>query len=391
MKIYHYIALVFVLTLAHCKPDEEPEIAPEIRFSSDRSGFESAENETFTFTVNLDKAGEETVRVDYETIDVTATADEDYIPVEGSLTFSPGQTSKTIDVTIIVDDFLESDEQFIVKLSNPINSFLKDNLQEATGTIRNDDNTLSITEEGYTSADSYPGMNLVWSDEFNDDGIDLGNWTYDVGANGWGNQELQNYTTSSDNSYTQDGKLVIVAQEISDGVYNSARLKSIGLQEFQYGRIDVRAILPVDDGLWPAIWMLGADFPSDGWPSCGEIDIMELVGSNPRRIHGTVHWGANNSQHQYTGQGVSIPFPETFADEFHVFSIIWEENSIRWLLDDEEYYSIDGNVTGTQAYPFNDEFFFIMNVAVGGEWPGPPSENTTFPEFMAVDYVRVFQ
>ena len=153
----------------------------------------------------------------------------------------------------------------------------------------------------------------------------------------------------------------------------------------------MRALLPVDKGMWPAVWMLGSDWPTSGWPACGEIDIVELVGSNPQRIHGTAHWGVDNSQHQESGQGISISFPETFADEFHVFSIEWEENSITWFLDDEEYFSLDSGDMNGQPYPFNQPFFFIMNVAVGGNWPGPPDETTTFPEFMAVDYVRVFQ
>ncbi|NNE55042.1 MAG: family 16 glycosylhydrolase [Flavobacteriales bacterium] len=388
--IMFFFLFAGIVTFVQCrKPDPEP-VIPAISFASDKTAFETSDNAVFDFQVKLSESTDNTVTVVYETEDISAEEGADYEAVSGTLTFAPGETSKTISVNIVIDEFLEADEQFKVVLSNPVNGYLLDNVQEAVGTIKNEDDNLAISDEGYTSADSYPGMTLIWSDEFDGDEIDPAHWTYDLGDNGWGNQELQNYTSSDDNSYTQDGKLVIVARD-EGGSYTSARLKSIGLQEFQYGRIDVRALLPVDVGMWPAIWMLGANYPEVGWPACGEIDIMELVGSNPRRIHGTVHWGANNSMHQYDGQGVSLPFPDTFADEFHVFSIEWEENSIRWLLDDEEYFSIDGNVTGTQDYPFNDEFFFIMNVAVGGQWPGDPDSSTTFPEFMAVDYVRVFQ
>ena len=128
-------------------------------------------------------------------------------------------------------------------------------------------------------------------------------------------------------------------------------MKSIGLQEFQYGRIDVRAILPYGQGIWPAIWMLGANFPSSGWPSCGEIDIMELIGSSPNTVHGTIHFGADWTQHNYVGQGTSLPFGETFADEFHVFSIDWSSEGITWYIDDQPFYSVTSGVTGGQPPP----------------------------------------
>lgn len=390
MKNY-LLGLILFVALFSCKDDEEPPVQSQIKFTSDKSAFENQSNAVFEFEVKLNQSSDQTVTVDYETSDFTATSGEDYEATTGTLTFSPGQISRTIEVNIVIDEFLEDDEQFKVTLSNPVNGFLKDNFQEAIGTIRNDDTVIDLTDEGYTSADSYPGMSLVWADEFDGTEINVSNWTYDIGDNGWGNNELQNYTSSSENSYINNGKLIILAKEIAIGQYTSARLKSIGLQEFQYGRIDVRALLPVDKGMWPAIWMLGSDWPISGWPACGEIDIVELVGSNPQRIHGTAHWGVDNSQHQESGQGISISFPETFADEFHVFSIEWEENSITWFLDDEEYFSLDSGDMNGQPYPFNQPFFFIMNVAVGGNWPGPPDETTTFPEFMAVDYVRVFQ
>lgn len=379
-----------VVGCTQCKPAVTEPHVPEIRFASDKTAFESESNAIFEFEVKLDAATEKTVTVNYDTEDISAISGEDYTSVDGTLTFAPGETSKTIEVEIVVDEFLEGNDQFKVKLSTPINSYLKGNIQEAIGTINNDDSNLDIGDNGYTSADSYAGMSLVWSDEFDQPEIELSNWTYDLGGGGWGNQELQTYTSNSENSYIQDGKLVIMALD-DGGQYTSARLKSVDLQEYQFGRIDVRAKLPVDQGLWPAIWALGANYPEIGWPACGEIDIMELVGSNPRRIHGTIHWGNNFQQHQSDGQGVSIDFPDTFADEYHVFSLEWQNNSIKWLLDDMEYHSIDNTTTYGQNYPFNEPFFFILNVAVGGQWPGDPDDTTTFPEFMAVDYIRVFQ
>lgn len=395
MKNY-FLILILVIGVWSCKEDEEPPVQSEIKFSSDKSAFENQSNAVFEFEVKLNQSSDQTVTVQFETEDLTAQSGDDYESTEGTLTFSPGQTTKTIEVNIVIDEFLEDDEQFKVKLSNPINGFLKDNFQEAIGTIRNDDTTIQLTDEGYVSADSYPGKTLVWADEFENSNISSANWTYDLGDGcpdlcGWGNNELQNYTSSSQNSYINDGKLIILAKEEAADEYSSARLKSTDLQEFQYGRIDVRALLPVDKGMWPAIWMLGSNNPAIGWPMSGEIDIVELVGSNPQRIHGTAHWGDNFAQHQESGQGISLTFPETFADEFHVFSIEWEENSIRWFLDDVEYHSIGPSDMNGQNYPFNQPFYFLMNIAVGGNWPGPPTEDTTFPEFMAVDYIRVFQ
>ena len=373
-------------------PGPEP-FNSEIKFLNDRSAYESESNSNFDFTIKLDAPNTEVVTVDYYTEDLSAFAEEDYIVSNGTVMFIPGEIEKIISVEIVIDAYLESDEQFKVVLSNPTQGYLKNNIQEAIGTIKNDDSEVEITNEGYTSADSYDGMELVWSDEFEGTTINPSNWTYDLGTgnSGWGNNELQNYVQTQDNAYLQNDNLFIVAREISNGQYTSARLKSQGLQNFTYGRIDVRAILPIGQGLWPAIWMLGENIDNMGWPACGEIDIIELVGTNPRRVHGTAHWGANNSVHQQNGTGISLPFPDTFADEYHVFSIDWQENQITWLLDDVEFFTINSTQMNGQAYPFNEDFFFILNVAVGGNWPGYPDESTLFPVYMAIDYVRVFQ
>lgn len=388
----HKILCLLLLALAFstCKKKEEPSVVPGIQFPINISEFETEENSVFSFPVVLDAANSKCVSVGYRTESITATEGEDYIPQTGSLTFEPGVTSLNIDIEIIVDEFTEDDEQFKVILTASSNGVFAGGYQEAIGTIKNDDTILAVNAEGYTSADSYPGMSLVWSDEFNDTEINTSNWTYDLGASGWGNQELQNYTNSSQNSYVANGNLMIVAED-EGAQYTSARLKSIGLQEFQHGRIDVRAVLPYGQGIWPAIWMLGHDFPTVGWPACGEIDIMEFIGSQPQNIHGTIHYGADWTQHNYTGGSTYIPSNESFSEEFHVFSVEWDASGITWFLDDEEFFSVDNNVTGNQPYPFDDEFFFILNVAVGGQWPGYPDETTTFPQFMAVDYVRVFQ
>jgi beta-glucanase (GH16 family) len=242
----------------------------------------------------------------------------------------------------------------------------------------------------YPAADEYPGMTLVWSDEFDGTAINANNWTYDLGASGWGNNEWQNYTSSSANSSVENGLLTITARQEGSS-YTSARMKSEGLQDFQFGRIDIRAKLPEGQGIWPALWMLGVNFSEGGWPQCGEIDIMEMVGHMPSTVHGTAHWGSSWNVWQYTGSSIDLANGEKFSDAFHLFSVDWQENGITWYMDDQPYFSLSSSQMNGQPYPFNASFFFIMNIAVGGNWPGYPDASTSFPQEMIVDCVRVFQ
>ncbi|WP_397363059.1 family 16 glycosylhydrolase [Olleya sp. R77988] len=232
--------------------------------------------------------------------------------------------------------------------------------------------------------DNFP--NLVWSDEFDTNGApDTANWTYDLGAGGWGNGESQTYTDNAENVIVEDGYLKITAKSDGSGGYTSARLKSIDLQEYTYGRIEVRAKLPAAQGTWPAIWMLGANFPDVGWPACGEIDIMEQTGSNKNDILGTCHWFDSG-----TNANASYGEITTIADatsEFHVYSVEWTEESIRIFVDGSAYYTLANN----QDLPFYDkDFFFILNVAMGGTLGGTIDPAFT-EDTMEVDYIRVFQ
>jgi len=356
------------------------------------SKFEGDENSTFDFKVRLSQASSDDVTVNFTTKDKSAVSVEDYISQNGTLTFS-GTTEQIISVEIVADTLKEGDEEFEIQLSSPSKATLEN--ESAIGTIRNDDTYFPISDAGYITPDSYAGMTLVWQDEFNAPTINPDNWTHEIGTgnSGWGNNELQYYTSDSDNSYIQDGKLVIEAKQesFSGSNYTSARMITAGKQEFIYGRVDVRARLPEGQGIWPAIWMLGADIFTDGWPACGEIDIMELVGHEPNKVHGTAHWGNQGNPSTNQGNAYTLTGGDKYSDEFHVFSIIWGNNTIKWLMDDQQYFSItDANVTNT-TYPFNDNFFFILNVAVGGNWPGSPDASTVFPQRMYVDYIRIFQ
>ncbi len=249
------------------------------------------------------------------------------------------------------------------------------------------------TEFGYDAPTSYDGYTLVWSDEFN--GTELGpDWTYEIGDGcpnlcGWGNNELEYYR--AENTSVSDGYLKITAKKESFGgrQYTSSRLITKDKQEFQYGRIDIRAIMPKGQGMWPALWMLGENIDDVSWPACGEIDIMEMIGGdgNDNTVHGTVHWD-NNGQYANYG-GSKTKSSGILADNWHVYSIIWNEQEIIWLLDNVQYHVIDISPVGLSE--FDNEFFFIFNVAVGGNWPGSPSGQTVFPQSMLVDYVRVYQ
>lgn len=251
-------------------------------------------------------------------------------------------------------------------------------------------NTDADTSIGYTTPLTYPGMTLFWNDEFDGNSLSA-DWILELGNGdwGWGNNELQYYTNS--NHVVENGMLRITAknQNVGSQNYSSTRMKTQGNVFFTYGRIDIRAKLPKGKGIWPALWMLGEQYATVGWPSCGEIDIMELVGGgnfNDSRVYGTVHW--NDNGHAQWGNGYSLS-SGLFNDEFHVFSIIWTDQSINWYVDDVFYHSID--ITPASLSEFHEDFFLIFNIAVGGTWPGSPDATTVFPQDMYVDYVRVFQ
>lgn len=248
-----------------------------------------------------------------------------------------------------------------------------------------------IPSKGYITPISYSGMSLFWQDEFSATTLNTEYWNYEIGTggNGWGNNELQYYR--EENTSIVEGHLVIEAKKETFGGrnYTSSRLTTQNKLDFQYGRVDIRAALPQGQGIWPALWMLGSNFETVSWPACGEIDIMEMIGGGSGRddtTHGTVHWDQNG--HADFGGSKKLS-SGIFYDEFHVFSIEWTSQEIRWFLDDQQFHTI--STTPEALSEFRNDFFFIFNVAVGGNWPGSPDNNTVFPQRMVVDYVRVFQ
>lgn len=227
---------------------------------------------------------------------------------------------------------------------------------------------------------------LSWSDEFDGTSLNTSIWTPEIGAGGWGNNELQYYTANPQNLTVSNGSLKITALEETTGSssYTSSRIITRDLYEFQHGKIESRIKIPVGQGIWPAFWMLGANFDQVGWPQCGEIDVMEHI-NNESLTNGTVHW-YNNVSHAY--EGSSVPIDES---EFHVYGAIWNETHIQFYVDDFIYYQFDYAAYTNSTPIFQKPFFFLLNVAVGGNWPGNPDASTVFPATMEVDYVRVYQ
>jgi beta-glucanase (GH16 family) len=246
-----------------------------------------------------------------------------------------------------------------------------------------------------------PQWQLVWSDEFNGangSSPDPSNWTFDLGGSGWGNEELESYTNRTANTHIQDGNLAITAVQETytglDGItrpYTSARLKTQGLFSQAYGKFEARIKIPYGQGMWPAFWMLGSDFGQVPWPNSGEIDIMENIGKEPSTIHGTVHGPGYSDDAGIAGE-FTLPGAARFSDDFHIFAVEWEPAQIRFYVDGTLYKTVSTSdlPAGTQ-WVFNHPFFIILNVAVGGSWPGNPDPTTVFPQTMLVDYVRVYK
>jgi beta-glucanase (GH16 family) len=244
-----------------------------------------------------------------------------------------------------------------------------------------------------------PGWKLTWSDEFNGpDGsaVDPTKWKHDVGGTGWGNNELEYYTDGMQNAVVQGGNLVITATaqgasqyKCSYGTckYTSARLLTKGLFSQQYGRFEARAQMPTGKGLWPAIWALGDNIDTVSWPACGEIDFMETIGTDIQTNHGSLHMPSN-----YGPSGTyKLPNGASYANAFHVFAFEWEPGTIRFYVDGMLYETQTSKVPNGDTWEFEHPFFLLINVAVGGQWPGSPDGTTTFPQTLKVDYVRVYQ
>jgi beta-glucanase (GH16 family) len=259
---------------------------------------------------------------------------------------------------------------------------------------------LGSAQPAAAQCDGLPGCVMVWEDNFDGTEVDLTKWTFQLGdgsevglPGGWGNNELQYY--QAENATVAGGLLTITAKEESVGGldYTSARMRSLGKGDWTFGRMEMRAKMPIGQGFWPAFWMLSSDTSIYGpWAASGEIDIVEYIGSEPDKIFGTIHYGASFPGNIFTGNDYFLP-SGTFNDDFHVFAIEWEFGEIRWYVDGTLYATQTDwfSTGGPYPAPFDVDFHLLLNMAVGGNLPGPPDGTSVFPQEFVIDYVRVYQ
>ena len=338
---------------------------------------------TFTRTVTLTAVNTNTFT---STMTVTAvnTGTASNTPVN-TYTGTPGNTF-TFTVTRTLSPAntatLTSTATFTFTRTNtPVNTFTYTSTLTSTTVIFTPTITMTVI---YT-----PSCPLLWSDEFDGAAVDTSKWVFETGAGGWGNNELEYYTGRTENARVESGSLVIEARAESYGGsnYTSARMKTQGRYSNKYGRIEARMKLPYGQGIWPAFWMLGDSISTVGWPACGEIDIMEMIGGGENRddtTYGTAHWDSGG--HAMYGGSTELPDPRVFAEEYHIFGIEWDATQIRWFLDGVQFHVID--ITPADLSELQENAFILLNLAVGGNWPGVPDGTTVFPQKMYVDYVR---
>ena len=384
LKIFTILSIIFILN--SCGSDDENKL-PSISIESIQVEEGNTTN-NLEVMLTLTKAVDFDVSLEARTIDGTAIKGEDYTDLHEVIIFTAGQEQLSINIEILGEQVPEDNEIFSVRLEDPFN--VKIATSTATITLINDDeHFFTIPENGYSTPETYEGMTLVWSDEFDGPNINSNNWTFEIGTGngGWGNNELQYYQEA--NTSIIDGNLVVEARRetIGSSSYTSSRLITKDKQSFQYGRVDIRAVMPKGQGLWPALWMLGSNFSQVGWPACGEIDIMEMKGgeNSDNLVYGTAHW--EQGGHVFYGQTITNDSGK-LSEDYHVYSLIWDEESISWFFDDINYNSVDINPDALSA--FREEFFIILNIAVGGDFPGSPDNTTIFPQWMIIDYIRVF-
>lgn len=399
MKMTKTFFLLFLISLVACGKSSDGsgggnQTTPKISFEDISVNEGNGGTATVSIKLTLDHAYSKDVTVSYSTVDGLAKAGEDFTAVTDQLlTFKANEVEKNIVITVVADDIKEAEESFQVRVQNPVNAILVKGT--AIVTLKNDDTKIGFNNSGF-EAPAYPGYTLAWSDEFNGTVLDATTWSQESGDGcpqlcGWGNNELEYYTNNTNNLIFQDGKMIIEAKAEAFGGknYTSARLKTQGKKTFKFGRIDVRAILPKGKGIWPALWLLPQDNVFGAWPKSGEIDMMENMGSEPSRVLGTLHFGPGpgstyiSKSHTLTGS--------TFNEKFHVFSLEWKQDEIKWYVDNVLYATINKADLGGNNYPFNEQFYFLINLAVGGNFSGNPDATTVFPQWFIIDYIRIFQ
>ena len=398
MNKFNFLFFTLLLLCFACGDDGENTAIPTTSNSSavinisNSTTIEGAGSSMLQFEVRASEILEADVDVGYTVTGITASPGVDFTAPSGTISLAAGGNTAMISIPVIDDDINEVEEKINVTLTTSSDGVIGNEL--AIGVIRDNDEPTNFDAEGYNTPDEYFGYQLTWADEFGGDALNMDNYNFEIGDGcpnlcGWGNNELEYYTDSPENIRVEDGKLVMTATRLGEQGFRSARIQTKDKREFKFGRIDVRAKLPEGRGIWPAIWMLGANLDEVGWPASGEIDIMEMVGHTPRVTHGTAHWGNPGDPSTFIGNSISID--ENFSEQFHVFSLVWEQNEIKWYMDETLFHTINLATVQGAVYRFNAPFFMVFNVAVGGNWPGNPDASTVFPQQMEIDFVRVFQ
>lgn len=324
----------------------------------------------------------------------TETSSSSVIPAESSAESSssviPAETSSSFVIPASSGNLLSSSSESVIKSSAASSSSV------AAQSSSSSETASSSSAETTSSSSAEPAAQYFWNDEFDGESIDLNKWTFDIGtgASGWGNNEWEYYTDRKENAYVKDGVLHIRAQkeDYEGQKYTSARMLTKGKFAFKYGTVEARIALPTGKGIWPAFWMLGENFDTVGWPACGEIDIIEAVNTE-NKIYGTNHW-ANGAEYATYGNNTGDYRNQKFEldiTQFHTYKFTWDEKYIRMFVDDFMYHEIliEGNEGDTEE--FHKPFFFLLNVAVAGNWPGFEVDDSQFPNEMLVDYIRVIK
>jgi hypothetical protein len=327
-------------------------------------------------------------------VEISSSSDEGTTPADtassdSSAPFTESESSSSAEIT-------SSSEYSSAALSSdarPASSSSAIDIFESSSSVASPESSYS----SWTAANSSSSSPYLWHDEF--DSIDTTQWSFETGASGWGNNEWQYYTNRSENAFVQDGILHIRAskEDYEGAKYTSARMITKGKFSFTYGTIEARIALPTGNGIWPAFWMLGENIDDISWPNCGEIDIIESV-NEESIVYGTNHWSSEGSYAQY-GNNTNDYYGTSLAldiSQFHNYKMVWNEKAITMYVDDFKYHEIsielDANgksAGGTDA--FHKPFFFILNVAVAGNWPGFEVDDSQFPNEMLVDYIRVLK
>ncbi len=329
-------------------------------------------------------------------VEIPSSSDEGAVPADtassdSNTPFTESESSSSAEIT-------SSSEYSSAALSSdarPASSSSAIDIFESSSSVASPESSYS----SWTAANSSSSSPYLWNDEFDGTAIDVSKWTFETGATGWGNNEWQYYTNRSENAFVQDGVLHIRAnkEDYEGAKYTSARMITKGKFSFTYGTIEARIALPTGKGIWPAFWLLGENIDDVSWPNCGEIDIIESV-NEESVVYGTNHWQYEGAHAQYGNSTKDYYGTSKVLDitQFHNYKMVWNEKAITMYVDDFKYHEIsielDANgksAGGTDA--FHKPFFFILNVAVAGSWPGFDVDDTQFPNEMLVDYIRVLK